>query len=67
MRRALKKAPLFISMTWGPDLVRYASGIIDPADNEHEYCSESVGHAVTLVGYIPGDEDSQTSSAKWVP
>ena len=67
MRKALKRGPLYVSIAWGPDMASYSSGVIDPANTELNYCARSTNHGVVLVGYEPGDADSQTVITKTVP
>ena len=67
MRKSLNRAPMYISIAWGTDLFSYSSGIIDPTDASANYCAASTNHGVVLVGYVPGDEDSQEVTTKEVP
>ena len=49
IREELKVAPLSIAIGVGNKLYGYASGVISKGDES--YCTQSLNHAVTLVGY----------------
>jgi len=54
MRDALRKqGPLSIAIGAGSLLSTYRSGIIEADDTR--FCSGFLNHAVTLVGYFPGE------------
>ena len=50
----LQKAPLSIAMAFGGKLSYYSSGVV-PHDDD-SWCSQWLNHAITIVGYEPGEE-----------
>ena len=61
IKRELRIAPLSIAIGAGSKLYGYKSGVIEQGDET--WCTQTKNHAVTLIGYTPGDAStSETTS-----
>ena len=65
IKRELKKAPLAVAIGAASKLYGYKSGVIEQGDES--WCTANLNHAVTLVGYTPGELESRTTTTQVVP